>query len=64
MAVPAETPVTRPDPALTVAIDVVLLVHAMPPVVGSDNVEPDPAHMVITPVIGAGSAFTVIDLTA
>ena len=64
MAVPAEIPVTTPDPELIVAMDIELLAHDMPPVVGSVNAVVDPVHSTITPAIGAGVALTVIDFNA
>jgi hypothetical protein len=58
VSVPAELPVTTPEP-LTVANAGLLLLHE-PPVVASVNVVVKPAHTLVTPVIAAGAAFTVI----
>jgi hypothetical protein len=57
VAVPAATPVTTPT-FVTVATEVLLLVH-MPPVVGLNEVV-DPAHIVLPPVmLTLGFTFTV-----
>lgn len=58
VAVPAATPVTIPVPDPTVAITVLLLLHA-PPVVASLSVVVWLTHAVVAPVIADGSAFTV-----
>ena len=58
VAVPAATPLTSPLPLTTVATPVLLLAHVPPPVV-EDNREVEPAHIVVAPVIVAGSALTV-----
>ena len=61
MVVPCATLVTRPLVGSTVATAVLLLVH-VPLVDASLNVVvvvPPPWHMVVTPVIVPGIAFTV-----
>ena len=57
---PADTPVTTPV-ELTVAMDVLLLLH-VPPGVASASVVDDPMHTVLLPVMAAGPAVTVITL--
>lgn len=58
IAVPALTPLTMPVPEPTVAIAVLLLLHA-PPVIVSLSVVVAPTHAVADPVIVGGNAFTV-----
>jgi hypothetical protein len=58
MVVPAETPVTMPEPEPMVAIVVALLFHVPPPV-ASDNEVVKPTHTVFVPVITEGKAITV-----
>ncbi len=60
---PDAIPLTMPDEAPMVAIDVALLLHD-PPVVVLDNVAVVPAQMLVGPVIGAGSGLTVITVVA
>ncbi len=60
---PAETPVTTPVAATTVADARLLLLH-VPPVVASLRLMVLPGHTVVGPVIGDGGAFTVIDVEA
>ncbi len=62
VAVPAETPVTRPD-ALTVATAVLLLLHT-PPEVAFEYCVVEPTQTVFVPVVAAttGKAFTVTSL--
>lgn len=64
VALPAATPVTTPA-ALTLAIDVLLLVHA-PPLTASVNVDVAPAQMVDAPVTvpADGNGLTVIAFVA
>ena len=57
VALPAATPDTLP-PEVTVAIAVLLLVHA-PPVTVLDNVLAVPRHTLPLPVMAAGDALTV-----
>jgi hypothetical protein len=57
MDVPGDTPVTKPDPATTVAMVVVPLLQ-VPPVVSVNKVV-DPWHTLKVPVIAAGNALTV-----
>ena len=63
VAVPADTPLTTPVEALTVATAVLLDVY-VPPLVAEVNVVDAPAHTVEVPVRGStvGSAFTVTTL--
>jgi hypothetical protein len=56
--VPAETPVTKPDAAFTVAIPVLLLVQ-VPPLVLLLKVDVRPAQIVVVPVLALTAAFTV-----
>ena len=66
MVVPCATLVTTPVVRLIVAILVLLLVH-VPFVDASLNVVvcvPPPWHMVVTPVIAPGVAFTVAVMVA
>lgn len=62
MLPPAPTPVTTPPPApgpgVMVATERVPLLH-VPPGIASDNVVVSPEHIVVTPVIAAGSGLTV-----
>lgn len=58
VAVPAVTPVTIPVPEPAVATPVLPLVH-VPPAVVPISVVDEPAHMLIVPVIGPGTALTV-----
>ncbi len=66
VVVPADTPVTRPVAALTVAAAVLLLLHVPPAVPVTDKVVEEPAHtpeapdMLPTPA----TALTVISLVA
>lgn len=63
---PAPTPVTTPVLELTVAIEVLLLLHA-PPVVASVKVTVPPEHTVSVPPIATGTegaAFTVTTAVA
>jgi hypothetical protein len=57
VALPGDTPVTTPE-ALTVAIDVLLLVHA-PPVLASVSVVVVDGHTSDEPAMLAGVWFTV-----
>ena len=57
-AVPAATPVTTPVDPITVATEVVPLLH-VPPVVTSDNVVDVPAQMFLVPNIAEGPGVTV-----
>jgi hypothetical protein len=57
VAVPFVTPVTMPEPSVTVATDVLLLLHVPPPV-PSLSVVVAPAHTVVIPVIPTGGACT------
>ena len=57
--VPADAPVTSPVALLTVATEVLLLLH-VPPVVASVNVVVEPTHTADAPLIAAGSGLTVI----
>ena len=59
VTVPGATPVTTPVDASTIAILVLVLVHT-PPVVALENVVVRASHNVLTPVIAAGTAFTVM----
>lgn len=59
--VPAETPVTKPDVGLIVAIDVLELLH-VPPVVASVSVIVPATATVLTPPIVEGLGFTTIVL--
>jgi hypothetical protein len=61
--VPAETPVTIPVDAPTVAIDVLADVHD-PPELASDKVIVLPAHTLADPDIAAGGAATVMIVVA
>jgi hypothetical protein len=56
--VPAETPVTTPVPAITVATEGVALLH-VPPAVALLKVVVVPEHRVVVPVIRTGFGFTV-----
>jgi hypothetical protein len=56
--VPVATPVTIPDDAPTVAVDVLLLVH-VPPLTELLKVLPLPTHEVDDPVIAPAGAFMV-----
>lgn len=58
VVVPAVVPDTMPLAEPTVATAVVPLIH-VPPEVALESVVADPAHMLIVPVSGAGTAFTV-----
>ena len=58
IAVPALTPVTTPEPDTTVATNGSLLPQ-VPPALASLSVVDDPTHTEDTPVIAAGSGFTV-----
>ena len=58
VAVPPETPVTTPV-LLTVATDVLLLLHTPPPLALLRCVVA-PGHTVSEPVIAAGAGFTII----
>ena len=60
---PEDTPVTSPDPLLTVALAILLLVHVPPPV-RSDKVVVSPVHTVEAPVGAGGVALTVKGSTA
>jgi hypothetical protein len=60
-ATPADTPVIVPLTTSAAAIAGVPDVHA-PPVVALPSVIDEPAQTTAVPVIGAGSAFTVIIL--
>jgi hypothetical protein len=57
----AETPVTTPVVALTVAIVLSLLLHAPPPVV-LDRLVVEPIHTLSVPLIAAGNGLIVIVL--
>jgi hypothetical protein len=58
VAVPTDTPVTTPE-VLTVATDVAELLHVPPKPPETDNVEVEPAHIELTPVIVPGLELTV-----
>ena len=60
--VPAETPVTTPVPATTVARAVLLLVH-VPPDTGWASDVVVPAHIEVVPDIAAELDITVTELT-
>ena len=60
--VPPDTPVTLPAP-LTVATDVLPLLHAPPPVALLSIVVP-PEQTIVVPVIAAGVLLTVIEVPA
>lgn len=60
---PTETPVTTPDVGLTVAIDVLLLLH-VPPVVVSLSVIVDPLQTLEGPVIEAMDVPVTVKVTA
>jgi hypothetical protein len=67
VAVPALTPVTKPEPLFTVATDVLLLLHVPPGVpVASDNCVVLPLQTVVVPVIvpATGVEFTVTTAVA
>jgi hypothetical protein len=53
VAFPVETPVITPVLKPAVAITVLLLVQ-LPPVIAFDNVEVEPAQIVVEPVIAGG----------
>jgi hypothetical protein len=59
VVVPGATPVTTPVPALTVATDVLLLVHETAVAVALLRFVVEPGHMASVPVIADGDAFTV-----
>lgn len=59
---PGDTPVTIPAD-VTVATDVLLLLH-VPPVVASLSRVVRPTHIDVTPVIDAGGIFTVTNTVA
>jgi hypothetical protein len=59
MAVPAETPLTIPEPEPMVAMDVAVVLHA-PPASASLSVVVAPAHNVAVPVIADGLGLIVI----
>lgn len=61
IAVPAVIPVVIPEVIPTVATDVLLLLQ-VPPVTASVNVDEEPAHMVVIPLIavGAWSIVTIV----
>ena len=61
--VPANTPVTTPVEISIVAIPVLPLVHAPPPVASLKAVV-KPAHTVLVPVMGDGNGLTVTTLVA
>jgi hypothetical protein len=61
---PVEIPVTTPDPAPTVATDVLLLVHDTPPEVASLSEVVPPTQILVLPVIASGTAITVTVLEA
>jgi len=56
--VPAETPVTVPA-EVTVAIEVLLLLH-VPPAVESVRVIDEPTHVLVGPAIGAIAEVVVV----
>lgn len=58
VAVPELMPVTMPVPEPMVAMSVLLLVQAPPPVI-SESVADVPTHTVNGPVMAAGPALTV-----
>ncbi len=58
VSAPAATPVTIP-PVLTVATEVLLLLH-VPPEVASESVMDDPSQTDAEPPIAAGNGLTVI----
>jgi hypothetical protein len=56
---PSDTPVTRPEVALTLAIPVLLLIHEPPPVPSLNGVVPLTVTVVV-PLIDEGDGLTVI----
>jgi hypothetical protein len=58
IAVPADTPVTRPDPGTTVATVVLPLLHV--PIPPSLKVVVEATHTTPVPIMGPGIEFTVI----
>ena len=58
VSIPGDTPVTLPEPAKTVAMLLVLLLH-VPPVVASPNIVPDPSQAEGVPDIDSGNVLTV-----
>jgi hypothetical protein len=63
VAVPVDIPVTKPEPETTVATEVLLLVHAPPPVASVSGVVA-PVQTVVVPVMGAAARLTVTDVVA
>jgi hypothetical protein len=59
LAVPPATPVTMPRLELTVATEVLLLIHDTAGVVALLNVDVVPTHRLVVPVMADGVAFTV-----
>ena len=61
VAVPADTPLTIPVSDPTVAVSILLLLHA-PPGTTSVNIKLAPAQTTDAPVIGPGDKLTVIEV--
>jgi hypothetical protein len=62
IAVPGPEPVTKPVPAPTVAMDVLLLLHVPPPA-ASLSVVPRPEHIEVIPVTGASGLTAMLLVT-